>query len=84
MKREWKCILAGGAHHLEIVTLLTDFSMKYPMAQTLSDGRYNPMTMTAQTSGVPPFATGACVLAHANATLEDINAAHEVLISTPC
>lgn len=78
--REWKCVLAGGAHHLEVCTQLVGRAQTFPPAVILSDGTYEPMTLTGPYTGAPPHAMGKCVLAHHLATLEQVTEAHELLL----
>lgn len=78
--REWKCVLAGGAHHLEVCTQLVGSAQTFPPALLLSDGTYEPMTLTGPYTGAPPHAMGKCVLAHHLATLEQVTEAHELLL----
>lgn len=77
--REWKCVLAGGAHHREVHTQLIGRAATFPPPLVLSDGTYRPMTLTGYTD-TPPRATGRCVLAHPSATLEQVTEAHELLL----
>lgn len=79
--RTWKCILAGGSHHCQWVTKITDVTLTFPPTLSVGGELYHPMTMTSTTRG-GPGATGTCVMAHPYATLEQVNDAHRLLLES--
>lgn len=79
MSREWKCVLAGGAHHGTVVSRAAHAASPFPPAVTMDDGLYLPMTMTSLVhAGVEEG--GACVLAHSHASLQEVHEAHLMLM----
>lgn len=82
MIRTWKCVLAGGKHHGESLDREATAASSFPAPITMSDGVYAPMTMTTTTrNGVRK--TGTCVMAHSQASLEQVNEAHAILLQHP-
>jgi hypothetical protein len=53
--------------------------LTFPPSLNVEGELYHPMTMTSTTRPDPDMA-GCCVMAHCYATLEQVNAAHQLLL----
>lgn len=77
--RTWKCLLAGGTHHGRCIDKVTDAALTFPPSLDVEGELYHPMTMTSMTRPAPEM-SGMCVMAHARASLEQVNEAHARLL----
>lgn len=80
MERVWRCILAGGSRHGSWVIQCVSSELSFPPPVQLDGEVYMPMTLTSSNSTVAPMA-GSCVMAHSQATLEQVQEAHESMLT---
>lgn len=86
MDRAWRCILAGGSRHGTWLLQSVAADLSFPPACEVEGEWYMPMTLTSSSSliTVPPGAeplAGSCVMAHSQATLEQVQEAHEMMLA---
>jgi hypothetical protein len=86
MDRAWRCILAGGSRHGTWLLQSVAAEASFPPACELDGECYMPMTLTSTSSPTatspdsPPMA-GSCVMAHSQATLEQVQDAHQMMLA---
>ena len=80
MDRVWRCILAGGIRHGTWVIQNVPAELTFPPPIELDGEGYLPMTLTSANSSIEPMA-GSCVMAHSQATLEQVQEAHQMMLA---
>lgn len=86
MDRAWRCILAGGSRHGTWLLQSVAAELSFPPACELDGEWYMPMTLTSSASpaAASPDAVpmaGSCVMAHSQATLEQVQEAHQMMLA---
>jgi len=86
MDRAWRCVLAGGSRHGTWLLQSVAAELSFPPACEVDGEWYMPMTLTSSTwptASSPDAApmAGSCVMAHSQATLEQVQEAHEMMLA---
>ena len=80
MDRVWRCILAGGSGHGTWLSQAVAAELSFPPAIEVDGAWYMPMTLTCSNSSTASMA-GSCVMAHSQATLEQVQEAHQSMLA---